>query len=109
MLREGGAPSTRRRPYCLLDRPLSRTMTAGRNRPGPSTSPFLQPAGIAEVGILEQLVERPHLADHALLMGVALDGHERLAIDRREPIGPRVAPQDVLLLLDCGPHPGERH
>src|SRR5262249_28282899 len=72
-------------------------------------SKLLRAAGVAEIGIVEQLRERPQLADHALLVHVALNRFEVLPVRVGEAILPRIAPKDVLLLLDRGAYPGERH
>src|SRR5262249_28827290 len=37
-------------------------------------------AGVAEIGVREQCIKRQHLADHALLEGVAQHGLEVLAV-----------------------------
>src|SRR4051812_7934481 len=70
---------------------------------------LLRAGGIAEVGILEQLVERLRVLDHALLVHVALDGLEILAVGGRQPVFPRIAAKCSLLLFDRGAYPGERH
>src|SRR5262249_47153725 len=70
---------------------------------------LLQAGRIAEVGILEQLFERPHLTHHALLVHVALDRLQVRPVRGRQAILPRIAPERRLLLLDRGAHPGERH
>ena len=63
---------------------------------------LLRADGIAEVGVLEQLLERPHLADHALLVHVALDGFEVLAVGGRQAVLPRIAAEQ------CPPAPRPR-
>src|SRR5437588_5078128 len=66
-------------------------------------------AGVAEICLGEQRVERRHVADHPLLIGVAQHGLEIFAVGRSEAIGPRVATQHCFLLLECRAHPGERN
>src|SRR6516164_10811800 len=50
-------------------------------------------AGVAEIGVREQCIERHHLADHALLEGVAQHGLKVLSVVGGQTIGPGVAAQ----------------
>src|SRR5262249_33309298 len=73
------------------------------------SSHFLQPDRVAKVGIVEQLLQLAQLADHALLVHIALDGLEILAVGVGEAILPWIGAENLPLLLDRGAHPGERH
>src|SRR5262249_26867722 len=70
---------------------------------------LLQASRVTEVGILEHLLELAFFADHALLVHVALDCFEVLAVGGRQSELPGIAAENLLLLLDRGAHPGERH
>src|SRR5262245_26136406 len=72
------------------------------------SSEFFRAAGVAEIGIGEERVERRPAADETLLVGIAQHRLEVLAVGQGQAVGPRVAAEDRLLLLHGGTHPGER-
>src|SRR5947209_6439857 len=59
----------------------------------------LRAARVAQVGVREQLVERHRPADQALLVGIADDSLEVLAVGLVEAVGPWIRAQDLPLLF----------
>jgi hypothetical protein len=47
-------------------------------------------AGVAEIGVGEQLLERAHAVDQALLMAIKLHGLRVLAVCGRQSIAPQI-------------------
>ena len=70
---------------------------------------ILAAALAALVDIEKELLERRPLLDQALLVRVADQGVEHLAVFLREPVFPRIRTENALLLLPGVAIPGERH